>query len=84
MKTITYTEFRNSMKETMDLAVESSETIIVQRSGGKSVVIISLEEYNSILETRHLLSNKANSKRLEKSIKNLEEGKTRKISLNEL
>ena len=72
------------MKKNMDLAVESAETIIVQRPGGKTVVIISLEEYNSMLETDHLLSTKVNAARLEKSIKSLEEGKTRKFNLDEL
>ncbi len=84
MKAINYTEFRKEMKKNMDLAVDSDETIIVHRPSGKSVVIISLEEYNSWIETDYLLSTEANTKKLAKSIKDLENGKTRKLNLNDL
>jgi antitoxin YefM len=84
MKAINYTEFRKSMKENMDLAVDSSETIVIQRAGGKTVVMVSLAEYNSIVETNYLLSTEANSKNLEKSIKDYKKGKTRTLNLGEL
>jgi antitoxin YefM len=84
MKAINYTEFRKFMKENMNLVVDSSETIVIQRAGGKTVVVVSLAEYNSIVETNYLLSTNANTKNLEKSIKNYKKGKTRTLNPDEL
>ena len=83
MKAMNYTEFRKDMKKNMDLANDGDE-IIITRPGGKNVVLISLDEYNSLRETDHLLSTEANAKRLQKSIKNAQNGKTRKFNLNEI
>ena len=46
----------------------NNETLIIKRGAGKGAVLISLEEYNSIIETMHLLSSKTNAKRLYESI----------------
>ncbi|WP_373522956.1 type II toxin-antitoxin system Phd/YefM family antitoxin [Aquiflexum sp.] len=66
-----YTEFRNNMKELLDQVEENQETLILKRGSGKGAVIISLEEYNSIMETMHLLGSKSNAKRLFESIEQL-------------
>jgi len=76
-----YTEFRTKMKDYLDQVEGNNETIILKRSNGKGLDIISLEEYNSIMETVHLLSSKANAKALFKSIKQMNEGKHRKGNL---
>ncbi|NHE58794.1 type II toxin-antitoxin system Phd/YefM family antitoxin [Cyclobacterium plantarum] len=69
MKTITMTELRKSMKRHLDYVSKDSGTIIVPRKSGQhAVVMISEEEYNSINETLHLMSTKANRERLEESI----------------
>jgi antitoxin YefM len=56
-----YSEFRNSLKKYLDQVEENNETLIIKRGAGKGTVVISLEEYNSILETVHLLRSKANA-----------------------
>lgn len=78
-----YTEFRNNMKELLDQVEENQETLILKRGSGKGAVIISLEEYNSIIETMHLLSSKSNAKRLFESIDQLNTGKYSKKDLIE-
>lgn len=83
MKAMNYSEFRKDMKKNLDLANDGDE-IIITRPGGKNVVIISLDEYNSLRETDHLLSTETNAKRLEKSIKSAQKGKTRKFNINEI
>lgn len=51
MKTTNYTDLRNNLKSYLDGVINDSEPLIVHRSGNESVVVISLEEYNSIKET---------------------------------
>jgi antitoxin YefM len=70
-----YTEFRISLKKYLDKVEESNETLIIKRGSGKGTVLISLDEYNSIMETVHLLSSKTNSDRLYESIQQMKEGK---------
>ncbi|MCF6333248.1 MAG: type II toxin-antitoxin system Phd/YefM family antitoxin [Draconibacterium sp.] len=74
MKTVNYSELRNKLKSNLDMVCEDHETLIVHRPGGKSVVMISLDEYNSQKETEYLLSSEKNKKRLLNSIRNVELG----------
>ena len=75
MQIVNYTEFRSNLAENLNMVNENSEIMIVSRSKGKNVVVMSLEEYNSIYETLHLVSNKANQKRLDKAIAEMKSGK---------
>ena len=52
------------------------ETLIIKRKSGKGAVLISLEEYKSIMETLHLLSSKKNAMRLFDSIDQMKKGDT--------
>lgn len=70
-----YTEFRTGLKKFLDQVEENNETLVVKRGTGKGTVLISLNEYNSIMETMHLLSSRANAERLYESIQQLKEGK---------
>ena len=70
-----YTEFRTGLKKFLDSVEENNETLIIKRGTGNGTVMISLDEYNSIMETVHLLSSKANADRLYESIKQIKEGK---------
>jgi antitoxin YefM len=70
-----YTEFRNELKNYLDNVEFNNETLIIKRGSGKGTVLISLDEYNSIMETLHLLSSKKNAKRLFESIEQMKSGK---------
>jgi len=75
MMAANYTEFRNELKNYLDNVEYNNETLIIKRGSGKGTVLISLEEYNSIMETLHLLSSKKNAKRLFDSIDQMKTGK---------
>jgi len=70
-----YTEFRTELKKFLDSVELDNETLIIKRGAGKGTVMMSLEEYNSIMETLHLLSSKANADLLHESIHQMREGK---------
>ena len=70
-----YTEFRTDLKKYLDEVEENHETLIIKRGIGKGTVVLSLDEYNSIMETVHLLSSRKNAERLFESIKQIKEGK---------
>jgi antitoxin YefM len=70
-----YTEFRTGLKNYLDNVEFNNETLIIKRGSGKGTVLLSLDEYNSIMETLHLLSSKKNAKRLFESIDQIKTGK---------
>ena len=71
-----YSEFRGNLKKFLDNVEFNNETLIIKRGKGKGTVIISLDEYNSLMETVHLLSSKANADRLYESMQQMRNGKT--------
>jgi antitoxin YefM len=78
-----YTEFRTGLKKYLDNVEENNETLIIKRGIGKGAVMISLNEYNSIIETMHLLGSKKNADRLFESIDQMKKGKIVRKSLIE-
>jgi antitoxin YefM len=71
MLTATITDFRRDIKRYLDRVTENFETLIINRGKDHGVVVISLDEYNSLLSTQHELSSKANEKRLDSAIDKL-------------
>ncbi len=69
-----FSEFRTNLKSYLDNVEDNNEFLIVKRKTGKGTVMISLDEYNSIMETVHLLSSKANADRLYESIQQMKSG----------
>lgn len=78
-----YSEFRTDLKKYLDSVEDNNETLIIKRKTGKGAVMISLDEYNSIMETMHLLSSKKNADRLYESIHQLKSGKIVRPKLEE-
>lgn len=75
MTAVNYSEFRNGLKGYLDSVEDDNEMLIIKRKTGKGSVLISMDEYNSIQETLHLLSSRKNAQRLYESIEQLKAGK---------
>lgn len=75
MDAISYSTARKNLVSMMERVCDNHEPIIITRNSSRSVVMISLEDYNAIEETVYLLRNPANAHNLQKSIKQYEEGK---------
>ena len=58
MKVINYTELRLNLKHWLNSVIDDVEEVIIKRKDQKDLVLISLEEYNALVETKYLLSGK--------------------------
>ena len=83
MNAITYTEARSNLANTIKRVCQDHNPIIITRKRENSVVMMSLEDYESLTETSYLLRSPKNARRLLNSIKELEEGRGRERSLLE-
>lgn len=84
MNSITYTAARENLASTMDKVCADHAPVVITRNRDQSVVMLALEDYQSLEETAYLLRSPANAKRLLEAIHALETGKgvVRKINLN--
>lgn len=74
MKAMTYSAARQNLAKTMDKICEDHAPVIVTRKSANAVVIMSLEDYESLEETAYLLRSPKNTRRLIASIAQLEKG----------
>lgn len=65
---ITYSEARQNLADTMNRVCDHHEPIIITRQKSPSVVMMSLEDYNSLMETAYLLRSPANASRLREAL----------------
>jgi len=77
MDVISYTAVRAKLAETMDKVNDEHRPVIITRQRGKPAVLISLDEFNSYVETEHLLSSPKNAARLTKAARDLKAGRGR-------
>ena len=74
MNAITYTEARANLANTITRVCDDHDPVIITKKSDKSVVMISLEDYESMEETAYLLRSPKNAQRLLESIRELESG----------
>jgi antitoxin YefM len=74
MITTTISDFRKDIKKYFDNVTQNFETLIINRGNDTGVVVMSLDEYNSLYATQYELSSKANKKRLDTAIEKFKEG----------
>lgn len=74
MDTLTYSEARSKLANTMDKVCDDHAPIIITRKNSQSVVMMSLDDYQALEETAYLLRSPKNAKRLIESISELKSG----------
>ncbi len=84
MQAISYTAARQALAATMDKVIDGHEPVIITRQKAGAVVMMSLEDFNSMQETMYLLSNPANTEHLRQSIADLEAGRGIEVRLEDL
>mgnify|MGYP001256720978 CR=1 FL=1 len=84
MKIVSFTEARNSLKAVLDSVVNDADTAVITRRDAEDAVVMSLDYYNSLMETVYLLRSPANVEHLSRSIEQFKAGKaTHKELLDE-
>jgi antitoxin YefM len=83
MKVVNFSEARNQLKRVLDEVVNDADYTIISRRDADDAVVMSLDYFNSLMETVHLLKSPANAAHLSKSIKQHREGKTKQYDLTD-
>ena len=81
MRIINFSDARNGLKQVIDQVVEDADYAVIARRDAPDAVVMSLDTFNSMMETVHLLKVPANAAHLTKSIEQLRKGKTRARNL---
>lgn len=81
VKSITYSAARENLASTINRVCEDQAPIVITRNRDQAVVMLSLEEYESLQETAYLLRSPANASRLIKAVEVLKRGKGLKRKL---
>jgi antitoxin YefM len=74
MKTMSYTESRAKYADVLDAVVNDREEVVITRAGHESVVIMSLQDFESLRETAYLMRSPVNARRLLDAMERLEAG----------
>ena len=76
MRTVTFTEARNRLKSVLDRVANDADIAVITRRNAGDAVVMSLDYYNSLVETVHLLNSPANAAHLAESIRQFRAGET--------
>ncbi len=81
MRVINFSEARNHLKSVIDQVVDDADVTVITRRDADDAVVMSLDHFNSLMETVHLLGSPANVAHLSRSIKQYRAGKTQQHEL---
>ena len=84
MKTTSYTDLKANLKSYIDAVIDNYDTVVVNHGNGKGVVMISLEEYNSLKETEYIMSSEQTMNDIRKGEEDLKAGRGIEVNLDEL
>jgi antitoxin YefM len=75
MRVVNFSEARNSLKQVIDQVIDDADYTVIARRDSPDAVVMSLDTFNSLMETVHLLKSPANAAHLAKSIEQYRNGK---------
>jgi antitoxin YefM len=75
MRVVNFSEARNNLKSVLDQVADDASYTIISRRDSEDAIVMSLDIFNSLMETFHLLKSPANANHLSKSIKQYQQGK---------
>ncbi|MCW8882055.1 MAG: type II toxin-antitoxin system prevent-host-death family antitoxin [Sedimenticola sp.] len=78
MRVINFSDARNRLKSVLDQVVEDSDYTVISRRDAEDAVVMSLDSFNGLMETVHLLKSPANAAHLARSIAQYRSGKVEK------
>ncbi|TAH52736.1 MAG: type II toxin-antitoxin system prevent-host-death family antitoxin [Betaproteobacteria bacterium] len=76
MRVVNFSEARNSLKGVIDQVIDDADYTVIARRDAPDAVLMSLDTFNSLMETVHLLKSPANAAHLARSIAQFQVGKT--------
>jgi antitoxin YefM len=76
MRIVSFSEARNGLKAVLDRVVNDADTTVITRRDSEDAVVMSLDYYNGLMETVHLLRSPANAEHLSRSIAQYQSGQT--------
>ena len=68
MEALSYTKVRNQLSDVMNHVCQDHDPVIIARQKHPSVVVMSLEDYNALIETAYLLQSPKNAERLNQAV----------------
>lgn len=81
MRVVNFSEARSSLKTVIDQVIEDADYTLIARRDAPDAVVMSLDTFNSLMETVHLLRSPANAAHLARSIEQYRQGKVRQRGL---
>ena len=84
MRTATFSDFSSNIKNYFNSAIDNCDSIIVNRNSDEAAVLLSLDEYNSLMETLYLMSSRDTMADIRKAEQDIKEGKGIEVNLDEL
>ena len=81
MKVVNFSEARNHLKRVLDQVVDDADYTVITRRDADDAVVMSLDQFNGLMETVYLLRSPANAAHLSKSIQEYRAGKTQEHGL---
>jgi len=83
VRIINFSEARNGLKKVIDLVVADADYTVITRRDSPDAVLMSLDSFNSMMETVHLLKTPANAAHLKRSIEQYRKGQARERNLTD-
>ena len=84
MRTATFSDFSSNIKNYFNSVIDNCDSIIVNRNSDEAAVLLSLDEYNSLMETLYLMSSRDTMADIRKAEQDIKEGKRIEVNLDEL